>query len=115
MNLAIGGASHAIGSLLGLEADFAFRINTQRFVALGGNSEMSEEDAEALAGKVSWSPSDSAAIFLWWRRGMPAIPDYSFWARLMKPLEDFWVNLRLNVFGGSGSLYYRGGWVAYRG
>ena len=62
---------------------------------------MSEEDAEALAAEVSWSPSDSAAIFLWWRRGMPAIPYYSFWARLMKPLEDFWINV-FGIFSLSG-------------
>ena len=102
MSKAIGVASHAISSLIGLETDFAIRIIAKRFVDSGGNSEMSEEDAKALAKKVSWDSTSQAAVFLWWRRGMPRLAYYSFGARLVKPLETFWIWLRTNVFGGIG-------------
>ena len=102
MNLATGAASHAIGSLLGLETAFALSIIRKRFIDLGGTPDMSEEDAEELAGEVSWSSADSDAIFLWWRRGMPVIPNRSFRETLMLPLEDFWIKIRLGIFGGLG-------------
>ncbi len=102
MNLATGAASHAIVSLLGLETAFALSIIRKRFIDLGGTPDMSEEDAEELAGEVSWSSADSDAIFLWWRRGMPVIPNRSFRETLMLPLEDFWIKIRLGIFGGLG-------------
>jgi len=102
MSAAIGVAAHALGSLVGLETDFALKIIAKRFVDLGGNSAMSEEEAEALSRKVSWDSTAQAAVFLWWRRGMPPIAEYSFGARLVKPLETFWIWVRLNVFGGTG-------------
>jgi hypothetical protein len=102
MSAAIGVAAHAIGSLVGLETDFAFGIIAQAFIDRGGNPEMSEEEAEDIAKEVSWDSTSQAAVFLWWRRGMPDIPDYSFKARLVKPLETFWIWLRVNVFGGAG-------------
>ena len=102
MKAAIGVATHAIGSLVGLETDFALKIIAKRFVDLGGNSAMSEEEAEALSQDVSWDSTAQAAVFLWWRRGMSPIAEYSFGARLVKPLETFWIWLRTNVFGGIG-------------
>jgi len=89
MAKAIEVASTAISSLIGLETDFALKIISKRFVDLGGNSEMSEEEPKALSQRVSWDSTSQAAVFLWWRGGMPRLADYSFGARMVKPLETF--------------------------
>ncbi len=102
MSKAVEVASTAISSLIGLETDFALRIITKRFVDLGGNFEMSEEEAKALSQQVSWDSTSQAAVFLWWRRGMPELAYYSFGARMLKPLEDFWIWLHNSVFGAIG-------------
>ena len=83
MSAAIGVAAHALGSLVGLETDFAFGIIAKNFIARIDNPEMSEEEAEDIAKEVSWDSTSQAAVFLWWRRGIPDIPDYSFKARLV--------------------------------